>query len=139
RPVVVKRMLPELAGDDAAERTFEREARVMSRLHHPGIVSVLDFGRDGRSYVLVMDYVHGFHLGRWAAWLLARGSLVPVVLAVEIVVRLLDALHYAHTATGVDGEPLRIVHRDVSPSNVLLDVAGHVRLGDFGIAESALD
>lgn len=139
RPVVVKRMLPEFVGDDAAARMFKREARIMALLRHPGIVSVYDFGREEHSYLLVMDYVHGFHLGRWVSWMLKRRVEVPVVLAVQIVIQVLEALQYAHALTGDGGEPLRIVHRDVSPSNVLLDVDGHVRLADFGIAQSGAD
>ncbi|MDQ3035524.1 MAG: serine/threonine protein kinase [Myxococcota bacterium] len=139
KPVVIKRMLPEFVGDDAAARMFKREARIMALLRHPGIVSVFDFGREESSYLLVMDYVHGFHLGRWASWMLHQRGEVPVVLAVQVVVQVLEALQYAHSATGEGGEPLRIVHRDVSPSNVLLDVDGHVRLADFGIAQSGAD
>ncbi|UJR81190.1 protein kinase domain-containing protein [Sandaracinus amylolyticus] len=139
KPVVVKSMLPELVGDEAAARMFKREARIMSLLRHPGIVSVFDFGREEQSYLLVMDYVHGFHLGRWASWTLQKRGDVPVVLAVQIVVQVLEALQYAHTLVGEGGEPLRIVHRDVSPSNVLLDTDGHVRLADFGIAQSGVD
>ncbi len=139
RPVVIKRMLPEFVGDDAAARMFKREARIMALLRHPGIVSVYDFGREEHSYLLVMDYVHGFHLGRWVSWMLKRRVEVPLVLAVQIVIQVLEALQYAHALTGDGNEPLRIVHRDVSPSNVLLDVDGHVRLADFGIAQSGAD
>lgn len=139
KPVVVKRMLPEFVGDADAARMFKREARIMSQLRHPGIVSVFDFEREDSGYLLVMDYVHGFHFGRWASWLEKRGRRVPVGPAVHIVLQVLEALSYAHTLKTNDGEPLRIVHRDVSPSNVLLDVSGHVRLADFGIAQSRAD
>jgi serine/threonine protein kinase len=136
KPVVIKRMLPEFVGDAAAAKMFKREARIMSLLRHPGVVSVFDFGREDLGYLLVMDYVHGFHLGRWAGWILKNQPSVPVDITVHIVLQVLEALQYAHSLTGPDGESLRIVHRDVSPSNVLLDVSGYVRLADFGIAQS---
>ena len=101
-------MLPELVGDDAAARMFKREARIMGQLRHPGIVSVFDFGREEQSYLLVMDYVHGFHLGRWASWTIQQQGRVPVVLAVQIVIQVLEALHHAHTLTGEHGEPMRL-------------------------------
>lgn len=143
RPVVVKRMLSDHA-DASAVKMFKREARIMSMLRHPGIVSVTDFGREDGSYLLVMDYVHGFHLGRWASFVqrerpLADGGSgqLPWQMAVHLCIQVLDALEYAHTLKAPDGNPLNIVHRDVSPSNVLLDVEGRVLLADFGIAKSS--
>jgi serine/threonine-protein kinase len=142
KPVVVKRMLSEHA-DASAVKMFKREARIMSMLRHPGIVSVTDFGREEGSYLLVMDYVHGFHLGRWASFVQQAhlrpdggAGQLPWQLAVHICIQVLDALEYAHTLKGSDGQPLHIVHRDVSPSNVLLDIEGRVLLADFGIAKS---
>ena len=140
RPVVVKRMLSDHA-DASAVKMFKREARIMSMLRHPGIVSVTDFGREDGSYLLVMDYVHGFHLGRWASFVQREradgGGQLPWQMAVHTCIQVLDALEYAHTLKGPDGNPLNIVHRDVSPSNVLLDVEGRVLLADFGIAKSS--
>ncbi len=142
KPVVVKRMLSDHA-DASAVKMFKREARIMSMLRHPGIVSVTDFGREDGSYLLVMDYVHGFHLGRWASFVQqARGQgdasgQLPWQMAVHTCIQILDALEYAHTMKGPEGNPLHIVHRDVSPSNVLLDIEGRVLLADFGIAKTA--
>lgn len=142
KPVVVKRMLSDHA-DVGAVKMFKREARIMSMLRHPGIVSVTDFGREDASYLLVMDYVHGFHLGRWASFVQqARGvgdaqGQLPWQMAVHTTIQVLDALEYAHTLKGPDGNALHIVHRDVSPSNVLLDIEGRVLLADFGIAKTA--
>ena len=142
KPVVVKRMLSDHA-DASAVKMFKREARIMSMLRHPGIVSVTDFGREDGSYLLVMDYVHGFHLGRWASYVQqARGvgdapGQLPWQMAVHTCIQVLDALEYAHTLKGPEGNPLNIVHRDVSPSNVLLDIEGRVLLADFGIAKSS--
>lgn len=138
KPVVIKRMLTEIA-DDAMERMFVREARILSRLQHPGIVSVLDFGQEDGAYLLVMEYVHGFHVGRWNRYVRKVRGPMPAPLAIHIVIHVLDALHYAHTRKRSDGEPLGIVHRDVSPSNVLIDEEGHVKLLDFGIARASGD
>lgn len=144
RPVVVKRMLSDFV-DPGSVRMFKREARIMSMLRHPGIVSVTDFGLENGSYLLVMDYVHGFHLGRWAAFVQRERGLregepgqLPWPIAVHVCIQVLDALEYAHTMKGPEGNALNIVHRDVSPSNVLLDVEGRVLLADFGIAKSSV-
>ena len=133
-PVVVKRVLSAFADNESIVGMFKREARIMSNLRHPGIVSVLDFGRDGADYLLVLEYVHGFHVGRWARWLRGRGERFPVGRAVQVVLQTLDALEYAHAVRDADDRPLEVVHRDVSPSNVLIDVDGHVKLADFGVA-----
>lgn len=139
RPVVVKRILPELLGDPEIERLFVREARIMAQLQHPNIVSVLDFAEHRGAYLMVLEYVHGFHWKRWQRWTRSKGSPFPAVLAVAITIDVLEALHYAHTLRGPDGAELHIVHRDVSPSNVLIDVEGHVKLADFGVARSHAD
>jgi len=139
RPVVVKCVLPSHIGDDKMVALFAREARIMSNLRHPGIVSVIDFAQDDDMHIMVMDYVHGFHLGRWQKFIKrARGDF-PAEIAIHIMVSVLRALHYAHTLKGPDGAGLNIVHRDVTPSNVLLDVEGHVKLADFGIAQMSTD
>lgn len=139
KPVVVKRILADLVAEDGMVRMFKREARIMSNLRHPGIVSVLDFGQEQSAYYMVLDYVHGFHLGRWYRFIRATRGQFPAELAIHIVINVLDALEYAHTLTDASGNPLRIVHRDVTPSNVLVDVQGHIKLADFGIARMKSD
>jgi serine/threonine-protein kinase len=140
KPVVVKRATPDLLEKQPALREFMgREARIMSHLHHPAIVSVLDFAEEDGAYLLVLDYVHGYHLGQWSRFLRQEGRRFPFDLAIHVVCKVLDALHYAHTVPGPDGRPLGIVHRDVSPGNVLLDVGGAVKLADFGIARMHSD
>ncbi len=140
RPVVVKRAAPDLlAKEPDLVDIMGREARIMSHLHDPSIVSVIDFAEEDGAYFLVLDYVHGFHLGQWHRFMRRTDRTFPTALAIHLVVRVLDALHYAHTARGADERPLGIVHRDVSPGNVLLDVEGHVRLADFGIARMHSD
>ena len=140
KPVVVKRAAPDLlAKEPSLLQVMGREARIMSHLHHPSIVSVIDFAEDEGSYLLVLDYVHGYHLGQWHRYLRGAGRVFPADVAIHIVCLVLDALHYAHTICGPDGIALGIVHRDVSPGNVLLDVDGHVKLADFGIARMHSD
>jgi serine/threonine-protein kinase len=139
KPVVVKRIIPDLTEDEKMARMFVREARILSNLHHPGVVGVLDFGEESGAYIMVLEYVHGYHLGRWNRYKREVSGRFPATLAIQIVIEVLSALHYAHTRTRPDGQPLGIVHRDISPSNVFIDVEGHVRLLDFGIARMTGD
>lgn len=135
RPVVIKRVLPDLMKDDSVAQLFIREASILSHLQHPNIVSVLDFGQaDDGAYVMVLEYVHGFQLGHWLHYVKkVRGQVEPD-LALQVIIKVCDALHYAHTFKQSNGEALQIVHRDVSPSNVMLTQQGVVKLLDFGIA-----
>jgi serine/threonine protein kinase len=140
KPFVIKQAAPELvAQGDSMITQLAREARIMSNLRHPGIVSVIDFAEDAGSYLLVLDYVQGYNLGQWRKFVQHTGRPFSPELAVHVVERVLDALDYAHTLTRSDGEPLDIVHRDISPGNVLLDVEGHVKLADFGVARMTDD
>jgi serine/threonine protein kinase len=139
KPFVIKQAAPELAEGDTMLAQLAREARIMSNLHHPGIVSVIDFAAEGGSYLLVLDYVKGYNLGQWRKFVQHAGRDFPAELALHVVERVLDALDYAHRLTRPDGSALGIVHRDVSPGNVLLDVEGHVRLADFGVARMSSD
>jgi len=137
RPVVIKRILASYADDDEAVSMFVREARILSQLQDPGIVSVIDFGQepDG-TLVMVLEYVHGYHLGYWHAFTQKSQRKMDVDIAGYIVTRVLDALSHAHNFTNPDGRKVQIIHRDISPSNVLLDIHGNVKLVDFGIARS---
>lgn len=137
KPVVIKRILSEFTTEDTVVQMFKREARIMSNLQHPGIVSVLDFGYEEGSYFMVLEYVHGLHAGRWRKFCTQTQQDFPVERAITIAIAILEALHYAHTVKGPDGRELKIIHRDVSPSNVLIDIDGHVKLADFGIARMA--
>jgi serine/threonine protein kinase len=138
KPVVIKTVIPD-AKDTRAAQLFVREAKILSNLEHPSIVGVLDFGQVDGEYIMVLEYVHGFHLGFWARYVReARGNM-PVTQAVEVMLPVLDALEFAHRLTRADGTPLDIVHRDVSPANILIDQSGHVKLHDFGIARMADD
>lgn len=137
RPVVIKRIISALSGDPQSTALFVREARILSNLQHPGVVQVLDFGEEDDAYVMVLEYVHGYNLRQWLRVFASEGRPFPVESAIVILLRILDALHYAHTLTRADGTPLDIVHRDVSPENILIGLQGYVKLADFGIARMA--
>jgi serine/threonine-protein kinase len=134
KPVVIKLLLPEHAQNDRFVRMFVREAQILSQLRHPSLVDVLEFGEEDGAYVLVIEYVRGYHLGQWLRYLSATKREAPADILLQITVDVLDALHHAHNQMHPDGSPMQIVHRDVSPSNILLDEDGRARLLDFGVA-----
>lgn len=134
KPVVIKRILPQLTGVTDEQTHFIREARILSQLRHPGIVDVIDFGREEGAYLMVLEYVPGHHLGQWLKYITRDSAKMPWDIAVCLMIQVLTALHYAHTFTRSDGARSTIVHRDISPSNILIDIDGNVRLVDFGIA-----
>jgi eukaryotic-like serine/threonine-protein kinase len=134
RPVVIKQLLPNLVSDPQHVRMLVREARILANLKHAGIVGVVDLGEEDGAYVMVLDYVHGYDLGHWLKFLRQNELRLPMDVALEISIRVLEALHYAHSLTKPDGSPGGVIHRDVSPSNILIDVDGNIRILDFGIA-----
>jgi len=138
RLVVLKRMLPAVAERPRAEETFAEEARLGAGISHRNVVQVLDQGRvDGQPY-LVLEYIRGVDLWRLNRWLTREGRVLEIGLSVFLVRELLAGLDAVHNARHPSGENLGIVHRDVSPSNLLLSIHGDVKLGDFGIARAQL-
>jgi serine/threonine protein kinase len=131
--VVIKRVLPNLSRDEGFVRMFLNEARVAASLDHSNIVHVIDFGRDGREHFLAMEYVHGKAVHQLLREI-SRGAGIPIDCALTIARGVAQALHYTHERTGSDGRPMGLVHRDVSPSNILVSYEGEVKLTDFGIA-----
>ncbi|HVE85388.1 MAG TPA: serine/threonine-protein kinase [Myxococcales bacterium] len=131
RRVAVKRLT---ATGPAMERMFVDEARLASRLHHPNVVAVLDFGvADGVPFQ-VLEYVDGLDAEALRKLAEERGALAPVAAALHVAAEVARGLDHAHRARGEDGRLLGLVHRDVSPNNVLVAWTGEVKLGDFGIA-----
>jgi serine/threonine protein kinase len=135
KDVVIKRLKPQLAESPWATELFLQEARIAATLEHPQIAQVHDVGAEAGSYFLAMELVRGQDLRMMLRAARRRGRRIPVEAAVRIVAELCGALHYAHEKCDPDGVPLGLVHRDVSPSNVLVSYDGAVKLCDFGIAE----
>jgi len=135
--VVLKRVLPQFMGSHSFVRMFSREAKLASMLRHPNIVAVHDAGGLGaEDCYFTMEFVHGVDLGALLETVKARGGAVPLAHALTIAVAMCAGLHHAHEAQGPDGQPLGIVHRDVSPSNVLLGYDGAIKVTDFGVAKA---
>lgn len=140
RPVVIKRVLAPLANDKATRARFIREARITARLRHPDIVSIVEFERESdNSYLMVLEYVHGYDLWRWARFVHALRGGISARLLAYVGTRVLDALHYSHGLRDPDGTATPVIHRDVSAGNVLIDVTGQIKLTDFGIASMVRD
>ena len=131
KQVVLKLLLPELRGRGEFEHLLIEEAKLGARLGHRNLVQVHDLGLDSGTYYVRMDYVDGADLGS-----LLRRERPPVELALLIVEEVALALDYVHRFADDSGRPLGLVHRDISPSNILLSRAGEVKLADFGIAKA---
>jgi serine/threonine-protein kinase len=136
RRVVVKQILPELSSDPKIARSLVREAKLVTRLNHRNIVRVFDLGRESGRLYIAMEYVEGFDLNQLLRQLTERKIALPAEFALFMVREVLAGLDYAHRARDQHGTPLGVVHRDVSPSNVLISFEGEVSLCDFGIARA---
>lgn len=136
RTVAIKLVRPEYAADEEYSRMFIDEAMVASSIHHPNVCEIYELGRDGDLLFMVLEWVAGDSL----SGIVQRGAELqplPDEIAARIAAEACAGLHAAHEATGPDGNPLRIVHRDVSPPNILVSLNGHVKVSDFGIAKAA--
>jgi hypothetical protein len=137
--VALKRLLPHLAEDAAFIRAFAREARVAQGLHHENICRIHELGRVGDSYFISMELLEGSDLRALLRRAYVRRSSAPLDAALSLLVQLCAALDHAHNATDPDsGELLGLVHRDVSPANLLVTIDGTVKVIDFGIAKATL-
>ena len=135
RPVAIKVIHDHLAANKRFCRMFIDEAKLSARIDDPNVVRVEEFGQADGRYYLVMEYVHGASLAQTIAVLRKRGG-IPIEHAVAIAMQIAGGLHGAHEATDEEGAPLGIVHRDVSPHNVIVSFKGYVRVIDFGIAKA---
>jgi serine/threonine protein kinase len=139
KPVVIKRVLSQFAENPAFVEMFIQEARISVGFNHGNIVQVFDFGQVDGEYFLAMELVEGQPLSRVLKRAKAQGlKWLPAPLAVQIAIEMCKGLHHAHTRTDERGKPLGVVHRDISPDNVLVSYEGEVKISDFGIAKAQL-
>ncbi len=136
RIVALKRLLPHLAEDASFIKSFVREAKLASLLNHVNIVQIFELGRVGTEYFISMEYIDGRDIRRILRHARKVTGPPPINVTVGLLIQLCEALDYAHTKADERGQPLLLVHRDVSPSNVIVTTAGHVKVIDFGIAKA---
>ena len=139
KPVIIKQILSGVMKDEPLEEMFIREAQILAQLDHPNIVDVIDFGRHEFGYVMVLEYIRGFHFGQWLRYAAHTERQLPVWAVVHVMQQVLAACHHAHTLRGQDDSNAQVIHRDISPSNILIHERGHTKLVDFGVATSQLD
>ena len=137
RQLVIKRILPHLAEDQEFVQMFLNEAKISAKFSHPSIGSVYELGTSDGTYYLAMEYIHGEDLGRVMRKAWSTGQWIARPLAMRIVAHACEGLYYAHTRLDDRGQPLRVVHRDISPQNILISFDGAVKVVDFGIAKAA--
>ena len=135
--VAVKRLLPHLAKDASIVRMFLNEAKLAAQLTHPNIIQIHDLGKVTGSYFIAMEYLFGRDMRRVMPKAEQQGIAFPIVYACKIASQVLEGLFYAHEKADLDGKPLGIVHRDVTPENIFVSFDGGVKVLDFGIAKAA--
>ncbi|HUS31905.1 MAG TPA: serine/threonine-protein kinase [Kofleriaceae bacterium] len=137
KQVALKRMLPNVAADANLVKSFIREARLASHLRHANVAQTYDLGKVGETYFIAMELVPGWNLREILKHSAQTKRNMPLPIALNIVNQICDALDYAHNLCDETGQPLGIVHRDVSPSNIILGEGGVAKLIDFGIAKAS--
>jgi serine/threonine protein kinase len=135
--VALKRILPHLSENKEFLDMFVDEAKMVAGLAHPNIVQIFDLGRIEKSYYIAMEYIHGRDLRTIMRRARDKGLRMPLDLSLRVVGQVCAALEYAHRKKDERGQPMQIVHRDVSPQNILISFEGDVKLVDFGIAKAA--
>ena len=136
KTVIVKRILPRLSAHDKFVKMFVNEAKLTSALNHSNIVQIFDFGKVGADYFIAMEFVDGKDLRSIVRACRERARKIPMEFMLYTGVQITKGLEYAHTRTDADGAPMNLIHRDVSPQNVLLSRHGEIKLTDFGIAKA---
>ena len=134
RHLVIKRILPQLASSPRFVGLFIKEAKISASLSHPNIVQIYELGRVGSDHYIAMEHIHGRDLTRINRSMRGTAERMAVPLAVFVVASILRGLSHAHTRTDAKGRTLNLIHRDVSPHNVMIGFQGEVKLFDFGIA-----
>jgi eukaryotic-like serine/threonine-protein kinase len=133
--VIIKRMLPQFVDNPAFVEMFLDEGRTVSLLHHANLIEMHDFGFEHDTPYLAMEYLHGVDVRTMTRVAKSRARQVPLQVSLTIVAEVCAGLHHAHEARTLDGYPLELVHRDVSPQNAFLTFAGAIKVIDFGIAK----
>ncbi|MFO0658809.1 MAG: serine/threonine-protein kinase [Polyangiaceae bacterium] len=136
KSVAIKRVLPHLAQNKQFIEMFIDEARLGARLSHSNCVQVFDIGMGDGTYFIVMEYVDGADLRSLLQWYIDIRGPFPIAEAVYVIMKVCEGLHYAHMLADEDGGHLGIVHRDVSPPNVLITKYGEIKVADFGLAKA---
>lgn len=136
KKVAIKRIFPHLMEREDLVHMFFDEARIAADLNHPNIVQVYDLGRYDQWVYIAMEYVEGHDLRKVCERGVDAADFIPKELAAWVISQAAAGLHFAHTRADSRGEPMKIVHRDISPQNILLSQAGHVKVCDFGIAKA---
>ena len=136
RLVAIKRLHTELAAEPEFVEMFLEEARIAAQIHHTHAVPILEIGSSSRGYYLVMEYIEGVTLAQLAHRVSQSGLQVPRKISLRMILDALAGLHAAHELTDEMGKPLGVVHRDVSPQNILIGVDGASRITDFGVART---
>ncbi|MEW5852558.1 MAG: serine/threonine-protein kinase [Myxococcota bacterium] len=137
RLVVIKRILPHLASHESFVDMFAQEARFIARLSHPNVVQIHEFSQEDGEYYIAMEYIPGSSLREVTVAAAASGKPIPVDVAVSMTVQACRGAHAAHELKDPAGQPLGLVHRDISPHNLMVTSEGNVKLLDFGIAKAA--
>ncbi len=136
KPCIVKTILPSLVSDRQFLDRFQHEAKVLVHLIHSNIAQVYDMGEHGGTYFMALEYVPGVDLSHLMQRAREQNRPIPVPIALYLGSKMAEGLGYAHRKTGPDGQPLGIVHRDVSPHNAMVSYEGEVKIIDFGLAKS---
>ncbi|MCK5688157.1 serine/threonine protein kinase [Myxococcota bacterium] len=136
RPIAIKRILQHLANDQSFIDMMVKEAKITVLMHHPNIVQVYDLSKDGDSYYIAMEYVPGVTVADLLTERQKDNKILPVPVCLNIAFQMLKGLAYAHELVGTDGLPAGILHRDITPQNILVTQEGWVKVTDFGIAKA---
>lgn len=136
KEIVLKKILPQWSSDHDFISMLIDEAKIVVQLNHPAIVQVYELAREGETYYIAMEYIHGVDLRKVISQLATLKKKIPLDVALMMMTEVLEGLAYAHSKKNSQGVPMEIIHRDISPQNILVSFDGHVKITDFGIARA---